>query len=201
MELEDGKKAVEYARHVITKHVKNETISAKLEGKVFEKRQGVFVTINTYPAMRLRGCIGIPQPIMPLKEALKEAAISVCHDPRFPDLNEKELDSIVVEVSILTEPKLINVKKKREYPDKIKIGKDGLIIEKGLYRGLLLPQVATEYNWNSIEFLDETCMKAGLPPACWLDEGTKVYKFQAEIFEEVEPMGRIIKKDEFNKDG
>lgn len=194
MELEDGKKAVRYARHVITKHVKNEPISVDLKDKIFEKKQGAFVTINTYPAKILRGCIGIPQPIMPLKEALKEAAISACHDPRFPDLDEKELNNIIIEVSILTEPKLINVENPEEYPDKIEIGKDGLIIERGFYRGLLLPQVATEYNWSSIEFLNEACMKAGLPPNAWLDEETKVYKFQAEVFEEKEPMGRIVKK-------
>lgn len=195
MELEDGIKAVKYARNVIESHVKNEEFDKSLEGEIFDENHGAFVTINTYPDKMLRGCIGIPEPIMPLKNALKEAAISACHDPRFPSLKEEELDKIVIEVSILTKPELIKVDKPIEYPKHIEVGKDGLIIEKGLYRGLLLPQVATEYNWNSEEFLNETCMKAGLSPACWLDEGVKVYKFQAEIFEEVEPRGKIIRKN------
>ena len=189
MDLKEGEKLVRYAREVIEKHVKGEKIP-DLEN--FEEKAGVFVTINKYPSHMLRGCIGIPEPVYPLNKAIKEAAISACHDPRFPDLREDELDEIVVEVTVLTPPQLIKCKPV-DYPKHIEIGRDGLIIEKGFYKGLLLPQVAVEYKWDAEEFLSQTCIKAGLPPDAWFDEETKVYKFQGEVFAEKEPSGEVIK--------
>lgn len=189
LSLEDGKKLVKYARSVIEKHVKGEKIE-DLEN--FEEKAGVFVTINLYPSHDLRGCIGIPEPVYPLRKAIKESAASACHDPRFPDLREEELDRIVIEVTVLTPPELMKCEP-TEYPKKIKIGRDGLMVEKGIYKGLLLPQVPVEYKWNEEEFLSQTCIKAGLPPDAWFDKDTKVYKFQGEIFAEKEPRGEIIK--------
>ncbi|MEW6069688.1 MAG: TIGR00296 family protein, partial [Candidatus Thermoplasmatota archaeon] len=78
--------------------------------------------------------------------------------------------------------------------EKIKIGVDGLIAEKAFFRGILLPQVPIEWNWNEEEFLTHVCIKAGLPPDAWLSEGIKIYKFQAEIFSEEEPRGKISKR-------
>ena len=189
MKLEDGEKLVRYARKVIENHVRGKE-SEEMEN--FEEKMGVFVTLNTYPDKMLRGCIGIPEPIMPLKKAIKEAAISACHDPRFPDVRENEVDNIVVEVTVLTPPRVIKCKPE-EYEKNIKVGRDGLIVERGYYKGLLLPQVPVEYGWNVEEFLRHTCMKAGLPMDAWKDEGTRIYKFQGEIFAEEEPRGRIIK--------
>lgn len=189
LSLEDGKKLVKYARSVIEKHVKGEKIE-DLEN--FEEKAGVFVTINLYPSHDLRGCIGIPEPVYPLRKAIKESAVSACHDPRFPDLREEELDRIVIEVTVLTPPELMKCEP-TEYPKKIKIGRDGLMVEKGIYKGLLLPQVPVEHKWNEEEFLSQTCIKAGLPPDAWFDKDTKVYKFQGEIFAEKEPKGEIIK--------
>lgn len=189
MDLKEGEKLVRYARHVIENHVKGKKIE---DLKNFEEKAGVFVTINKYPGHMLRGCIGIPEPIYPLNKAIKEAAISACHDPRFPDLEENELDEIIVEVTVLTPPKLIKCKPV-DYPKNIRIGKDGLIVEKGFYKGLLLPQVAVEYKWNEEEFLSQTCIKAGLPPDAWLDNDTKVYKFQGEVFAERKPRGEVVK--------
>lgn len=191
LSLEEGEKLVRYARDVIEKHV----IGGKIEEiDGFEEKAGAFVTLNTFPNMNLRGCIGIPEPVMPLKKAIKEAAISACHDPRFPDLREDELDRIIVEVTVLTPPQLIE-SWPNKYKDHIKVGRDGLIVEKGFYRGLLLPQVAVEYGWNEEEFLQHTCMKAGLPPNEWMDPETKVYKFQGEVFAEEEPRGKVRKKE------
>ncbi|MEM1513884.1 MAG: TIGR00296 family protein [Candidatus Thermoplasmatota archaeon] len=189
LSLEEGEKLVKYARDVIEKHVKGEKID---EIENFEENRGVFVTINTYPENELRGCIGIPEPIMPLKKALKESAVSACHDPRFPDLAEDELDKIVIEVTVLTKPKLLQVEPD-EYLKHIKIGRDGLMVEKGIYRGLLLPQVATEYGWDVNEFLKHTCIKAGLPENEWKKRDTKIYVFQGEIFSEEKPRGKIKK--------
>jgi len=86
------------------------------------------------------------------------------------------------------------VESPREYPAKIKVGRDGLIVEKGLYKGLLLPQVPVEWGWDEEEFLCQCCIKAGLMPDCWLEPQTKIYKFQAIIYEETQPNGPIKRK-------
>lgn len=159
---------------------------------------GVFVTLNHAEAgaKELRGCIGYPEPILPLVEATLDSAVnSATHDPRFPSVTLKELDKIVVEVSVLTPPQLIEVKDPKDYPRKIAIGKDGLIVERGWYKGLLLPQVPIEWHWDEEEFLSNCCMKAGLPPDCWVVEGTKIYSFQAIIFEEESPKGKVKLKE------
>jgi len=129
---------------------------------------------------------------MPLIKALKDAALSAAFkDPRFQPITEEELSSITFEVTILTKPELIKTNP-LEYKNQIKIGRDGLIAERGFHRGLLLPQVPVEWNWNTEEFLSETCYKAGLPPDAWLDKKTKIYKFQGKIFCETSPKGEII---------
>ncbi|HEC89602.1 MAG: TIGR00296 family protein [Thermoplasmata archaeon] len=194
MNLEEGEKAVKFARKVIEAYVKQDPIPKEDLGSIFREKQGVFVTIHTYPSHMLRGCIGIPEPIMPLQDALVEAATSATRDPRFPPLSEKELDDIIVEVTILTPPKLLDVVDPKEYLSKIKIGRDGLIIRKGSYSGLLLPQVPVEENWDVEEFLANTCMKAWLPPDAWLDRDAKLYTFSGQIFTEIEPRGRIEEK-------
>jgi uncharacterized protein (TIGR00296 family) len=86
------------------------------------------------------------------------------------------------------------VDKPTEYPTKIKVGRDGLIMERGHYKGLLLPQVPVEWNWKEEEFLCQTAMKAGLSPDAWLLKDTKIYRFQAIIFEEASPKGQIKQK-------
>ena len=135
----------------------------------FREKRGVFVTLNQYPSHLLRGCIGFPEPLFSLASAILQAAQHACHDPRFEDLQEDELDKIVVEVTILTVPEEIVVKDRKELPQKVKVGRDGLIIEHGPFRGLLLPQVPVEWGWDSEEFLGQTCMKAGMAPDMWLD--------------------------------
>jgi len=158
---------------------------------------GVFVTLNSVRGneKELRGCIGFPYPTLPLVRAVIDSAInSATHDPRFPPVSYDELNSIIFEVSILTPPQLIKIKKPTEYPSKIEVGKDGLIVERGYYKGLLLPQVPMKWNWKEEEFLCQCCVKAGLSPDCWVLEGTKIYKFQAIIFEETTPNGEIKSK-------
>lgn len=190
---EEGRKAVKYARKIIDEFVRKGEVrisDENLDG-VFRKKSGAFVTILTYPDRNLRGCIGIPEPVYELKDAIRESAISATQDPRFPPLGENELEKVIVEVTILTPPKLIEVKNPREYLDLIKIGRDGLIAERGMYRGLLLPQVPVEWDWDVEEFLAQTCLKAGLPPDAWIDKDTKIYSFQGQIFAEKEPYGEV----------
>lgn len=192
--LEVGTLAVRVARAVI-EHACNRPIRPFSYPPEFEKNTGVFVTIDTYPARELRGCIGYPEPVFSLKEALAKAAYGATRDPRFPKLSEKELDRVVVEVSILTPPVHIKVDNPKEYLDKVQIGKDGLIAEKGPFRGLLLPQVPVEWNWSVEEFLMQTCLKSGLSPEEWRSKGTKFYSFQAEIFSEEKPGGNVVRKE------
>lgn len=198
LSLEEGKILVKIARKAIIEYLKKGIIISppEVSGKLLEK-MGVFVTLNALRAYgkELRGCIGYPQPIFPLIEATIRAAISAAtEDPRFLPVELDEVDNIVIEVSVLTIPQLIEVNDPRKYPEKIKIGEDGLIIEKGFYKGLLLPQVAIEWNWNAEEFLCQTCIKAGLDPSSWLDKKVKIYKFQAQIFEEEKPNGEIFER-------
>ena len=145
-----------------------------------KEKKGIFVTITENN--ELRGCIGFILPVYPLWKgtilAAREAAYT---GPRFPPLDKNEIDKIKIEISILTEPKKL-LGDPKEFPNKIKIGRDGIIISNGQFSGVLLPQVAVEFNLSPIEFLDETCAKAGLPPRCW--EYSEVYTFQAEIISE-----------------
>ena len=194
---DEGIFLVKLARKAVSEYMNKRAIISPPEDtspSLYEKK-GVFVTIKTYPSMELRGCIGFPEPIYPLVEATIKAALSSAfEDPRFPPLSRAELGKVVFEVSVLTPPQLIKVSSPTEYPNHIKVGRDGLIVEKGFFKGLLLPQVAVEYNWNEEEFLSQCCIKAMLPPDAWLDPNTRIYKFQAEIFEEEKPEGPIKRK-------
>ncbi len=191
----DGKFLVKLSRKVVD----NFTRGIKIEkpkgyDKEFDKKQGAFCTLNTYPNGNLRGCIGIPYPSMKLIDAVIEASKSACRDPRFPPLREDELGKITIELSILSVPKDIT-SSPDDYEKKIKIGRDGLIIYHPFGSGLLLPQVPVEYNWSVREFLDNLCFKAGLGPECWKDKSSRIYSFQAEIFKEEKPYGKIIKEE------
>lgn len=183
---EEGKKGLQLAREAIEQYLSD---SMKMKQKnglpvSFEEERGVFVTLNKYGT--LRGCIGYPYPVFKLKEAIIDAAISAAvNDPRFPAVTEKELTDITIELTVLTVPQVLKEQPK-ELPKHIEIGKHGLIVKKGVYQGLLLPQVATEHNWSSEEFLCESCWKAGLPQDAWLDEDTEVSIFEGQIFKEEE---------------
>jgi len=168
----------------------------------FKEKCGVFVTINTSQGKRhqLRGCIGLPYPTTMLAKAVIESAISsASQDPRFPPMTANELDQVVFEVSVLTPPVPVEVDKPQDYCSKIKVGRDGLIVERSYCKGLLLPQVPVELDWDEETFLCECCVKAGLQPDSWLLNGTKIYRFQAIIFEEATPKGKITRKEINNK--
>lgn len=200
MTLEEGRFLVKLARRAVEAYVKENlkiSVPKDTPGKLLEK-SGVFVTLNRISKggdKLLRGCIGFPLPHFALAQAVIESAISAATaDPRFPPVTPDELDSIVVEVTVLTPPALIEVKNPVEYPKRIRVGKDGLIVERGPYKGLLLPQVPVDWNWNEEEFLSECCIKAGLPPDSWFDRKTKIYCFQGIIYEEESPNGEVIER-------
>ena len=192
----EGEIAVQLARKAIVECLNNgKKIDPVDLPPVFSEKRGVFVTLNKKSASKeLRGCIGRPYPVLPLGEAIILSAINAAReDPRFDPVEPEELKDIIIEVTILTVPKRINAKP-RELPDRIVIGRDGLIVMTGTCSGLLLPQVAVEHGFDSTEFLCQTCMKAGLMPDAWLT-GADVYSFEGQIFEEIEPGGEIKEKD------
>ncbi len=190
LSLEEVKKLVEIGRGSVLSVLKGEEfgVPEDVKERFFEKR-GVFVTLLTFPKKELRGCVGIPYPLYPLWRGVVEASIGAAfRDPRFEPLRPEELSSVLWEISLLTEP--VEIKKER-ISEEVKVGRDGLIVEKGKIRGLLLPQVPLKFGWDLEEFLRHTCMKAGLGPDCWREEGVKIYRFEAEVFEEVEPWGEV----------
>jgi uncharacterized protein (TIGR00296 family) len=196
LSLEEGKFLIQLARRAVEERLeKRKTIQPPKETpKKLLEQCGVFVTINSARNgdKELRGCIGYPYPTSPLAEAVIDSAINAAtQDPRFYPLTLDELSKVVFEVSVLTPPEPIEVKNPKEYLNKIKVGEDGLIVEQGFYRGLLLPQVPIEWRWCEEEFLCQCCIKAGLPPDSWLTKGTKIYKFRAIIFEEDTPFGEV----------
>lgn len=140
---------------------------------------GAFVTLTTKPEDELRGCIGSIQPVAPLYQAVSSSAISAAfRDPRFMPLQQNELPDIHLEVSVMGPIEEVTD------VNEIEVGRDGLIISRGRSAGLLLPQVATEYGWDRETFLRQTCVKAGLPPDAWRQDGTRIEKFAAEVFGE-----------------
>ena len=197
---EEGEYIVKLARKAAETYLKKREI-LKVPNDAppkFKERCGVFVTISSVKGKRhqLRGCIGFPHPTTPLAQAVVESAVSsASQDPRFMPLKAEELDEVIFEVSVLTPPEPVEVDKPQDYCSKIKVGRDGLIVERTYCKGLLLPQVPVELGWDEETFLCECCVKAGLPPDSWLLKGTKVYRFEAIIFEETSPNGEIRRKE------
>jgi uncharacterized protein (TIGR00296 family) len=196
LSLEEGQFLIQLARSTVRMYLENgkKIETPKDTPKKFFERCGVFVTINSimHREKELRGCIGYPYPTSPLVEAVIDSAINAAtEDPRFEPLSTDELGKVVFEVSVLTPPELIEVQNPKEYLSKIKVGEDGLIVEKGFYKGLLLPQVPVEWGWCEEEFLCQCCIKSGLPLDSWLTKGAKIYKFKAIVFEEETPMGQV----------
>ena len=190
----DGEKLVNTARVVVTEYLKTKN-KMKLDSEfmnTFSANAGVFVTLNHQS--NLRGCIGYVLPDKKLYNALEDAAIAAAtEDPRFPQVTYDELDQITFEVTVLTQPQEIEVTDPKEYPSKIKVGRDGLIVKSGFNSGLLLPQVPTEYGWNEEEFLGHTCEKAGLAKDKWKDKDTKILKFEGIVFKEQSPGGSVVR--------
>ena len=199
LDVIEGKFLVNLARKAVeTKITVGDTIKPPANTpKIFFEHTGVFVTINTFNNNKkmLRGCIGYPYPTHVLVKALIDSAINAAvHDPRFLPLSPIELHNVVFEVSVLTPPESLESFDPKDASKNIIIGQDGLIVENGPFKGLLLPQVPVEWGWNAEEFISQCCIKAGLSPDSWMSEQTKLYKFQAIIFEEKTPQGKIIKK-------
>ena len=181
----DGVFLVKTARMAVTEFLSNGK-RMKLESereKKFSFNAGVFVTLSNPDG--LRGCIGFPMPDKKLSHGIIDAAIAAAtEDPRFSPVKTNELNDIVFEVTVLTPPVEITVTDPMEYLEKIKVGRDGLIIRNSFSSGLLLPQVPVEYGWNVEEFLQHTCEKAGLEKDTWKNEKVKIEKFEGIVYKE-----------------
>ncbi len=176
--LDDSDKAklLNLARRTLEDHF----ISGSMTGfqtdcpELLEKK-GAFVTLHR--GGNLRGCIGQLDPDRELYKVVQHCTLSAAFsDPRFPPLQQQELDNLDIEISILTPFHRV------EEIEEIKVGKHGLYIVNGHLRGLLLPQVAEQYQWDRITFLEQTCRKAGLHGSAWKDPETIIYIFEAEVF-------------------
>jgi uncharacterized protein (TIGR00296 family) len=178
----EGEMAVRLARGAIDYTLVKKPKPAFALTPVFSEKRGVFVTLTK--AGELRGCIGFPYPVMPLGDAIEDAAVAAATgDPRFPPVRKDELASIRLEVTILTVPVPLEGEPDKR-PEKVEVGRHGLIVRGRGTSGLLLPQVATEYGWDSITFLEHTCTKAGLPGQSWTRADVEVLTFEGQIFTE-----------------
>jgi AmmeMemoRadiSam system protein A len=155
------------------------TDSIPFDPQIFSEKRGAFVTLHNNG--ELRGCIGYVLAYKSLRETVCEMAVAACRDPRFRPVDANELSDIDIEISVLSP--LRQIKDIRE----IEVGRHGLYIKNGSYSGLLLPQVATDYHWDSEAFLQQTCRKAGLPADAWRYEDTVIKIFSAQVFGEKEP--------------
>ena len=177
---EEGRLAVQLARQSLHSTVTGRQDPLPSLPQVFDEKRGVFVTLTR--SGQLRGCIGFPYPVAPLGEAIVDAAhAAAVEDPRFHPVRPEELGSIRVEVTVLTAPVVIEGPAD-ERAAKVEVGRHGLIVRGQGASGLLLPQVATEYNWESEEFLSSTCAKAGLAGRCWRDQNVEISTFEGQIF-------------------
>ena len=176
--LNSGQKSIllAIARQAIEKFVRTGKLDTESsDDQVLNEKRGCFVTIRQNG--NLRGCIGVFSSEMPLCQEVAEMAVSAAtRDPRFRPMREEDLGNFTIEVSVLSPLE------EAESPEQIEVGTHGIYLEKGFSRGVLLPQVATEYKWDSMTFLEQTCVKAGLPRNAWKDGDTRLYIFSAEIF-------------------
>jgi MEMO1 family protein len=175
--LEEEKKALrQIAQSAIEGRLRGGK-SSPAEGSTpnLQDKRGAFVSLHK--GGRLRGCIGQIVPTKPLHQTIADMAIAAAFDdPRFEPLSLKELKDLELEISVLTPMERVRT------ADEIEIGKHGLYVKKGFFSGLLLPQVAMEYGWERITFLEETCRKAGLHRNAWKEKETEIYRFSADIF-------------------
>ena len=184
--LADGEAAVRAARQAI---IAGPRVAMPAR---FDEKGGVFVTLRTHPERELRGCVGYPEPVLPLCKALPDAARAAAYrDTRFAPVERAEMAALVVEASLLTRPRRLAMRPPRDIAAQVEVGRHGLMVDRGMLRGILLPQVAVEHGWDAERFLNETSLKAGLSPDSWLTDGTEVSVFEAFLFEEREPGGTV----------
>jgi uncharacterized protein (TIGR00296 family) len=193
----EGRVLVETARRAITCHLdrRNFDPTAGIDSGLLVPR-GVFVTLLDQKRIGMRGCIGNPFPKTSLLDETVRCAVEAASmDPRFAPISRDEfLQSITVEVTVLSPLEHILVKNPLDLPLNIRVGRDGLFVDGVGTRGLLLPQVAVDEGFGEEEFLNECCLKAGLMPDAWVTGSVKVARFQGQIFSEEGPGGQVLER-------
>jgi uncharacterized protein (TIGR00296 family) len=196
---EEGTYLVKSSRRAVETYLKTGRIEVpdNPPPRLLSDNYGVFTTIETAKddKYELRGCIGYPEGYRNTLYATIYSAIGACcQDPRFPALRSEELPHVVFEVSVLS-PLSLLAEDPRKYPEMVEVGRHGLVVRRGPYAGLLLPQVAVEECWSPEEFLINVCIKAWLPGDCWLDRRAKLYIYETQMFREKSPMGEVHERD------
>ena len=165
------------ARLAIASYLQEGTTPAmETDDVAFKQKRGAFVTLKVRD--QLRGCIGYPIPHKSLFETIVDAAISAAtKDIRFRPIKKEEFHDTKIEISVLSQPKRI------DDISQIEIGKHGIIISRGIHRGLLLPQVAVEWGWDKKTFLSHGCLKAGIEEDAWKKDA-EIEIFSAQVFSE-----------------
>jgi AmmeMemoRadiSam system protein A len=172
----DRRVLLRLAREAIAAHVGGAPAHVPGTSEVLERPGGAFVTLHSDG--ELRGCIGHIEINEALGRVVPRCAVAAAStDPRFPPIAPAELEKIEIEISLLGPLEPI------AGPQDIEVGRHGLVVESARQRGLLLPQVATEWQWDAEAFLAHTCHKAGLPRDAW-KHGAKLWRFEAEVFGE-----------------
>ncbi|MBP1449722.1 MAG: TIGR00296 family protein [Thermoproteus sp.] len=199
--LEEGAFLVKLARRAVEEFLASRRIiepPPDAPARLLSDNYGVFTTIEkltTGDKLELRGCIGYPEGYKNVATAIIYSAVAACcEDPRFPTMTPDELDEVVFEVSILSPLQLLQAKPK-DLARLVEVGRHGIVVRRGFYSGLLLPQVPVDECWDSEEFLSNGCLKAWLHADCWLDDRTKVYVYEAQLFKEKSPKGEIYERD------
>jgi AmmeMemoRadiSam system protein A len=172
----DRRLLLQLARDVIAAHVESRPQPTPRIDGVLARPGGAFVSLHN--TGELRGCIGHIEANEPLGVVVQRCAVAACSaDPRFPAVTAAELTELEIELSLLGPLESISG------AADVDIGRHGVVIEQGWNRGLLLPQVATEWQWDTETFLAQTCHKAGLPRDAWR-KGARIWRFEAEVFGE-----------------
>ncbi len=179
LSAETRRDLLDLARRSLEAHFRGEPLPrlSSDRSEAFGAARALFVTLRE--AGELRGCIGTLAPDGDLGRTVPKFVLRAAfEDPRFPPLDREELPIVEIEISVLTAPAEVSD------PQEIEVGRDGLILELSGRSGLLLPQVATEWNMTRERFLEEVSRKAGLSPDAWRDPNARLWKFQAEVFAE-----------------
>ena len=174
---DDGAALIEIARRAISSAVIDSSVlDLPTYSPALRVSRGAFVSL--YRSGRLRGCVGQVENPGPLAELVARIAVlAALHDSRFPPVGIEEVPTLGIELSVLSPLEPITL-------EAVMVGQHGLMVVRGLSKGLLLPQVATERRWSGQRFLEETCAKAGLPRNAWRDPETQLFAFTAELFSE-----------------
>ncbi|WP_188595921.1 TIGR00296 family protein [Thermocladium modestius] len=198
--MDEGKYLVRLARLAVEEFIKTRKVievPSDVPQRLLQDNYGVFTTIDSFidGERELRGCIGYPRgKVNTAKATIDSALAAAFDDPRFTPLRQEELNGVTFEVSVLSPLERIDVHP-RDLPSHIEVGRHGLVIQHGFSGGLLLPQVPVEYCWDSMTFLNEACVKASMPPDCWIEDGVEIYLYEAQIFRETIPRGDVEERD------